>query len=266
MPTHHPTNTKSKGLPMKTESTERSTAPNATHGMSHSSEYRSWANMIQSCYNQNSWGYRHYGDRGCRVHPDLMTFEGFFKVVGTRPPGTQLGLLDTQGHFTPTNLAWMSRKQIGRNRKGIKTITLGGVTDSLAAWAEASGVSASTLRGRIKRGWSKDQAISAPVKTQSPPVPGHEGALMKFITSTVHKWIRFDVEDIQESLGINDKDMDQLIQEMQTEGTTLNKFLQQTGVSYLGEGCGEVKEAHLCCPAFKRSPPVPRSSRLHQCP
>jgi hypothetical protein len=46
-----------------------------------------------------------------------------------------------------------------RARKGVRTITVDGVTDTIAGWARRSGITVGTIHTRLHNGWSKADAV-----------------------------------------------------------------------------------------------------------
>ena len=68
------------------------------HGMRHSIEYQTWANMIQRCTNKNRPDYERYGGRGIKVCDEWKnSFESFYKDMGNKPKGKTLDRIDNEG-------------------------------------------------------------------------------------------------------------------------------------------------------------------------
>lgn len=94
-----------------------------------SSEYYSWAQMIQRCYNENHSRYQDYGGRGITVCARWLKFENFFADMGRRPPGAN-GMRtaysidrypDNDGNYEPNNVRWATWKQQANNRRNTVT-------------------------------------------------------------------------------------------------------------------------------------------------
>jgi len=127
-------------------------------------EHDAWAAMIQRCHNPKDHGYKNYGGRGirvcCRWRRSYVTF---LSDVGRRP--TLQHSLDRKNNslgYTPRNVRWATRKEQARNRRGLKFVTVNGVTQCVAAWGEETGVNQITINGRLRRKWPTDKAVSLP--------------------------------------------------------------------------------------------------------
>jgi hypothetical protein len=92
------------------------------HGMSFTSEYRTWAHMIARCYLSTVEQYPNYGGRGIRVCDRWRGkhgFENFFADMGPRP--SSLHSLDRfpdhDGNYEKSNCRWATRSQQSKNRR-----------------------------------------------------------------------------------------------------------------------------------------------------
>jgi hypothetical protein len=123
-----------------------------------------WRNMAQRCYNQKSARHRYYGARGITVCERWRSsFEVFAADVGPRPsPKHTLGRIDNEGDYRPGNVEWQTRTEQNRNQRSNCHITAYGRTQILADWARETGISATSIRYRLKVGWSPEAAITIP--------------------------------------------------------------------------------------------------------
>lgn len=80
-----------------------------THGKSGTSEYITWARMIQMCTNENYSAYHRYGGRGIDVCDSWkQSFENFYRDVGPKPVGSfKLMRKDNDKDFAPGNCHWV---------------------------------------------------------------------------------------------------------------------------------------------------------------
>ncbi len=103
---------------------ERATGAKPTHGMSQSSEYRSWSMMKDRCTNQNSPTWSGYGGRGITVCKRWMTsFHAFLADMGPKPSPARLysiGRKDNDGDYEPSNCVWQTAVEQRANRRDTK--------------------------------------------------------------------------------------------------------------------------------------------------
>jgi len=135
-----------------------------THGMSRTKLYYVWKRIIQRCENPKNPAYKYYGGRGITVCKRWRnSFERFHEDMGPCPPGLQIDRIDNNGNYEPSNCRWATARTQIRNRRNSRYLTIGGIRRTVTEWAEAGGMKYATLWGRLKRGWSAEDAISTPV-------------------------------------------------------------------------------------------------------
>lgn len=92
-----------------------------THGKWRSSEYNSWDNMIQRCFNPNKKTHRYYGAKGVTVCEKWRKFIGFYEDMGSKPtPKHSLDRIDPFGNYEPGNCRWATRKEQDSNTRRSK--------------------------------------------------------------------------------------------------------------------------------------------------
>ena len=135
----------------------------STHGMSKTPTWFSWMAMVQRCTDEKCRNYRRYGARGIKVCERWLDFQNFFTDMGVRPPGTSLDRFPNgSGNYEPGNCRWATFKQQARNQKANRLLTIGDLTLPLAEWAEKAGINVSTLRTRLRDGWTVEKAVKTP--------------------------------------------------------------------------------------------------------
>lgn len=88
----------------------------------YSSEYTTWAGIIQRCNNPNCSAYKNYGGRGIKVHKPWLQFSNFLKDVGLKPdPKLTIDRIDNDGNYEPGNVRWATRTQQKLNQRMNKT-------------------------------------------------------------------------------------------------------------------------------------------------
>jgi hypothetical protein len=128
------------------------------------SEYRSWANMIQRCTNPSCKDYPKYGGRGILVCDRWLSFDNFLADMGCKPSSAYtIDRKDNSRGYEPANCRWATRREQVLNRAYTQ------MTDRIAAniraskrshasLAEEYGVSKSTIAAiRSGRNWKEVQ-------------------------------------------------------------------------------------------------------------
>lgn len=155
------------------------TARNFRHGLAKKGqwcvEYRPWAAMIQRCYNPDCKGFKYYGGRGITVCPEWRnSFAAFIRDMGSRPSGSSLDRINNDGNYScgrcpvcrkngwPPNCRWADRTTQSRNSRHAHKLTAHRKTMCLSAWSEETGIPYSTIKWRLRMGWSAERIVSEP--------------------------------------------------------------------------------------------------------
>ncbi len=123
-------------------------------------EYRTWKNMKTRCFNQNNSEFKNYGARGISVCERWRnSFGNFLEDMGECPPGLTLERVNNSGNYKPSNCRWATRKEQNRNSRRNRLLTVDGVTRCVSEWAELLNLPSSTIRMRLRRGWTDADAL-----------------------------------------------------------------------------------------------------------
>ena len=159
--------TKSCGCLAREMTVQRS----CTHGQaatSHQSNtYRSWSSMKCRCLNQKSEQWQWYGGRGIRICERWVnSFEAFFEDMGERPSHATLDRIDSDGNYEPGNCRWATDHQQSRNHRRNRILTAFGKAMCVTDWAIETGIWKTTIKERLNRGWTVEQALTMPVRNK----------------------------------------------------------------------------------------------------
>jgi hypothetical protein len=133
------------------------------HGKRHSPEYLVFITMHQRCNNPKNRSYLHYGGRGIKVCERWSDFSAFYSDMGPRPSSKHsLERLDNDGDYCPENVIWATLHEQSRNRSNNRWATINGETLVLADWFSRGGISICAFYGRLRRGWTVEDALTVP--------------------------------------------------------------------------------------------------------
>lgn len=134
---------------------ERSVGRHRTHGECGTRLYRIWHDIKQRCQNENYKQYSDYGGRGIRVCDEWQdSFEVFrdWALANGYEESLTIDRIDNDGNYEPENCRWATTKEQARNRRNSVLLEIGGVTKTLAEWAEVFHISYSTFTARYRNG------------------------------------------------------------------------------------------------------------------
>lgn len=134
------------------------------HGLSHSPTNRAWSNMKGRC--NNSWHrqFKDYGGRGISYDPRWESFDKFLADMGVAPPGMELDRYpDNNGNYTKANCRWATCEQNQNNKRDNVMVEYRGERLTVAELARKAGMAHDQIYGRLRRGWTAEQAVSIPV-------------------------------------------------------------------------------------------------------
>ena len=129
--------------------------------------FETWRTMNRRCHSLKHHQYKNYGARGIEVCERWRkNFEAFLEDVGPKPsPAHSLDRYpDKNGNYEPGNVRWATWVEQNRNTRGNVMVTIEGRTQCIMDWALEKGILHNTLSGRLRRGWSPEDAVSKPIK------------------------------------------------------------------------------------------------------
>jgi len=125
--------------------------------------YASYREMRSRCCKPKHVSYHRYGGRGIQVcsrwlHPE-KGWKNFAEDMGERPEGESLDRIDPEGHYTPDNCRWATRRQQANNRRDSHKLTIEGRTQTLTEWSQETGTPRTTIAKRLCNGESPKEAV-----------------------------------------------------------------------------------------------------------
>lgn len=135
------------------------------HGDYETPEYLARENVVARCCKTSHPMYSYYGGRGIAVCDRWRDYVNFIADMGRRPSSKHtLDRVDNSKGYEPSNCRWTTRREQMRNTRRTRLFTYDGQTLCMKDWAETVGMPYSTLRARLKYGWSFVDAITRPVR------------------------------------------------------------------------------------------------------
>ena len=147
-----------------------------THGRTLTREYRIWVLMRDRCRTPTHRSFRYYGGKGVRVCDRWnRDFMAFFADMGPRPsPAHQLDRINGDGNYEPGNVRWATMLEQSRNKRNNRWIEYDGERLLASQWAERLRVPEHRIKDRLRRGWSVEMALIAPVRVRKSAHPKRE--------------------------------------------------------------------------------------------
>lgn len=135
------------------------------YGLSHTKQWRAWANMKARCTDKNNVEYQHYGGRGISYDPKWEMFLKFWEdMKSTYSEGLSLDRKNVNANYSKENCRWIPRAHQQRNKRNNRLVTYKGETLCLSEWAERVGLKVHTLYRRIVIvGWPLEEALTTKV-------------------------------------------------------------------------------------------------------
>ena len=135
---------------------------NTRHGESHSKLHKAWCNMRYRCYNPSCDCYADYGGRGITVCDEWGSYEAFrdWSLANGFAENLSIDRIDNDKGYSPDNCRWVPMKTQANNKRKSNCLTMNGETKTIAEWSEVTGIGWTTIKERLKHGWSVERALT----------------------------------------------------------------------------------------------------------
>jgi hypothetical protein len=130
-----------------------------THGLSGTRAYTVWRHMIERCFDSEAKQYSDYGGRGIRVCDRWLNVNNFVADMGQPPPRMTLERIKNSEDYSPENCKWATRREQNNNTRKNVYITFENTTLTRSQWEQRLGLGATTIRSRMRRGMTIEQAL-----------------------------------------------------------------------------------------------------------
>lgn len=138
-----------------------------THGMTHTTTHHVWKSMVQRCTNPKNKSWNDYGGRGIALCDNWRIFANFLADMGACPPGMSIERHDNNAGYHKDNCHWATRKEQNNNKRSNVIVEYAGKRMNVSQLAEQCGIAHTTLRARLRLGWTVDRAATEPVHRQA---------------------------------------------------------------------------------------------------
>lgn len=126
------------------------------HGLSKHPLYSHWSDMKRRCAENPNYAH-------IEIDARWKDIANFIEDMSTSyKDGLTLERVDNALGYGPSNCRWATRKEQAYNRRTNRRFTLRGKSLTLAEWAGEVGLTPSGLCGRLKLGWSLEEALTRP--------------------------------------------------------------------------------------------------------
>lgn len=135
------------------------------HNLSKTRLSHTYKGMKDRCYNKNNPQYKYYGGKGVRVCDEWLGKDGLRNFVEWAlshgyTENLTIDRKDSNGDYEPSNCRWADNFTQSNNRKSCVYITANGETHTASEWSRITGINATTIRYRIRKGWDDEKAIT----------------------------------------------------------------------------------------------------------
>lgn len=136
---------------------------NPKHKLHGTHLYRIYYGIRRRCYNKHEEAYKNYGGRGIVMCDEWKnSVEKFYEwaIASGYKEGLSIDRIDNNGNYSPENCRWVDKKLQANNRRTNVVYSMNGKTMNLSQWCNEYNMKYFTVRARLNKGWTFEDAIS----------------------------------------------------------------------------------------------------------
>lgn len=136
------------------------------HGETHTRLHKIWESMHARCEYEKHPYFSDYGGRGITVCEEWKEFIPFrdWATANGYADNLTIDRKDHNGDYSPENCRWTTMKEQQNNKRSNHLVTLNGVSRTITEWSEILGIKKTTIKERLRCGWTDEQALTTPVR------------------------------------------------------------------------------------------------------
>lgn len=134
--------------------------------------YICWKSMRVRCDNNTSSGWMNYGGRGITYQEEFYDYKSFYELVypiyenAVKEYGNKVKLtidrIDVNGNYEVNNIRFVTKRENDNNKRNTVRVEYQGKEWTIPELSGIAVVCESTLRERLRRGWSVKRAVNEP--------------------------------------------------------------------------------------------------------
>ena len=138
-----------------------------THNGTYTKIYKNWNSMKNRCDLETYDEYHRYGGRGITVCDEWYDFATFREWAFSNgyEDDLQIDRIDNDLGYFPENCRWVTRIVNCNNRSNNIKIEYNNEMKTMAEWSRIYNIGVTTIYCRLKRGWTLENALCEPVKS-----------------------------------------------------------------------------------------------------
>ena len=146
--------------------------------------HKIWESMIARCEYKKHPYYADYGGRGIKVCEDWNIYIIFRKwaIENGYSDDLTIDRIQNEKGYSPDNCRWATIREQQNNKRSNHFVSVDGIVHTISEWAEITGISKTTIRGRLASGWTAEDTLTIPVRNRTRgyrPSKGFEHKIME---------------------------------------------------------------------------------------